>query len=301
VAGVAIASCADLDGLAGGSPTSDAGPLADVTPPADARTSDVGHQPDGPRPTPDATPPDATADATSIPDAAPDASRDAPVDVADASPLGFCASLTPAPTFCADFDEGAVDNGWSSSQSSNGTIALDGTTSTSAPDSFVSTSVTSTANVIAALFKDFGTSGSAYHLAFDLRVDAVSANAQAVVGQVQLMTSNVLDYGLSFIVTATDASIEESYRSGGTTQYLLTTLASRPVTGQWTRVFIDVTAPPGTVTVHYGATLVLDHQTMPTGSANGIPTLGAGLEIFPTTSINPCKVHLDDLTFQIDP
>jgi hypothetical protein len=62
---------------------------------------------DDPETVPDG-PPDAAADVASTPDSPEDAPPDAPPDASCApTPGGFCAMLSPAAKFCADFDEPA--------------------------------------------------------------------------------------------------------------------------------------------------------------------------------------------------
>jgi hypothetical protein len=220
----------------------------------------------------------------------------------EAAPGKFCDGLSPQPTFCADFDHGTFDNGYSSIDQTNGTLALDTAASTSAPDSLVATSVQTAPpqQVLAALYRVFTTQGSGYHLAFDLRVDkiATGANADPIIGQIQLGTTG---YGLSLIVNTSGALIEESF--GKPTQYLRSSLSRPPVTGTWTHVKVDVAPPPnGTVTIHLDADNVMNLHPIPAGALNGAPTLTTGLQIFPSAgTVSDGKIHVDSLTFQIDP
>lgn len=303
LAGGLLASCANLDGLSGGAPLDDGGKPVFDAPVVMAESGD-----DAPPPPPDSgdsgsTPPvDAPAETSMADVVAPDTGRDAAgsMDANDAGGL-WCSTVSPTPTFCADFDEGAFDSGWSSSQATNGTIGLDNALYTSPHDSLVASSATTNANVQAAVFNQFAASGSAYHYAFDLHVDAVSTGAEPVFAEVQLFEGTTLGYGLTFIVESGGALIEESYTNGGV-QFVDTPLSMAPPIGTWTRVTIDIGAPPaGNVTVHIGGTTVLDAHPVPTGSANGVPVIAAGLELFPGGTIGPCKGHIDDVTFQIDP
>ncbi len=155
----------------------------------------------------------------------------------------------------------------------------------------------------AAVFRQFGATGSSYHYAFDLRVDQVASGAEPIFAEVQLMTGNTLDYGITFIVESTGAIIEESY-TNGSVQFVDTPLSAAPPTGTWTKVTMDLVGPgtgAGTVTVTLGSTVVLNAHPMPHGVANGVPVISAGLEIFPGQQITACKGHIDNLTFQITP
>jgi len=67
----------------------------------------------------------------------------APGDAGDAAPIqtdgGFCASLSPQPTFCDDFDEHSLPGAWTSFTQTGGTLTLDPMVSVSPPNSLLAT------------------------------------------------------------------------------------------------------------------------------------------------------------------
>ncbi len=111
----------------------------------------------------------------------------------DAAPPPYCASLSTAPLFCDDFDEGAIATGWDQVTGMSGTVALDGTYFTSPPKAML-VSVNASApegNIDLAGYKSFaakqGVAGT-YTVAFDLRIDAAdtSSASDSVLGAIQL-------------------------------------------------------------------------------------------------------------------
>ncbi len=116
----ALGACgltADFSGIQGGTPDAalfDAGAFDASLPPRDAAPLDAAIE--------------------SAADSSPD------LDVRDEVATGFCASLSPAPKLCADFDEGAqVGVGWTLFDTSQGqSVSVDTTASVSPPGSFLS-------------------------------------------------------------------------------------------------------------------------------------------------------------------
>jgi hypothetical protein len=104
-------------------------------------------------------------------DGAPDAAQDSPS-------LGFCASKSPAPLFCDDFDTRSLAVAWDFLGNAGGTPVHDSTTSTSAPSSLLIpiSALAANANVYSVTAKQFPQFiGRPMHgeFGFQVRVDAI--------------------------------------------------------------------------------------------------------------------------------
>jgi hypothetical protein len=112
-----------------------------------------------------------------------DAGADAgEVDAADAAPSGsgYCASLSPQPRFCADFDDGPLERGWQNEGRTpdpglfgGGTIEADTTVFRSAPRSVAFATparVAASQTAAAFLLTRIDVAPSALRLDFDLRI-----------------------------------------------------------------------------------------------------------------------------------
>lgn len=130
---------------------------------------------------------------------------DAPTDVAadggveTAVPdAGFCASLSPQPHFCADFDEGQpVGAGWSSTDVWQGsTILVDGTYY-SPPGSFLSQIFAASSPGSARLQEDLPTNASHVHVEFELLVPQI-ATANLEVCTLHQPVADGTTYGLFY-------------------------------------------------------------------------------------------------------
>lgn len=101
----------------------------------------------------------------------PDASADGPPVVVPMVDAGFCASLSPPPTFCDDFDHGTLD-AWKVQVTPPSTLTIDIDASSSVrmsiPDDITTTDAVS-------MNREIG-SGSAVTVDFDLRLDSAESN-----------------------------------------------------------------------------------------------------------------------------
>jgi len=110
-----------------------------------------------------------------------DGSIDAPAHTGDGSAPTWCAALNPRPLFCADFDEGAIDPGWTSVHMTGGSIVLDTTEFQSAPGALIAVSdvlASTRAMVDLAAYRSFAITGRATFagtLDLDFRVDRADA------------------------------------------------------------------------------------------------------------------------------
>jgi hypothetical protein len=231
VLGLACSMVTSLDGLTDG-PAGDAGgaesdagtpPFDSSLPPADgpgapmdsASTPDVAPSDDGPgtldgspgtgtldgpapedaSPAMDASPPtDASPAMDSPPEAPPpeDTGTGGPPETGPDVQTAFCATRSPPPLFCADFDEGSYTPGWSFFHATKGSLALDGTEYRSSPAAMiVQSNIASSGAVDVTAYRSFSLTGPTTFrgtLDFDVRVDtADGAGGVAVLAQIELI------------------------------------------------------------------------------------------------------------------
>jgi hypothetical protein len=230
----------------------------------------------------------------------------------DAGTIGYCASLSPAPDFCDDFDEGAANPVWDQVTSVGGAVAVDAAESVSAPDSMVSTVDADQAegNVDLAGYKSLtskqGVAGTAT-LDFEIRIDAgdTSSAADAVLGAIQLYDGNDLY----------DLELEVMYASASTYAVSLTenSPAVPHATGAtialatWTHVTLSVVLPAGnggattaTMTIASSHTLSTTVHVLSGGNpiASPIPEAIVG-PTFATPAAGGWTVRYDNVTFDV--
>jgi hypothetical protein len=318
-----------LDGTAGPSgdsaPSQDTGtvgPTPDATSMADVAASDVGAGETGAdAPTNDATgasdaPVDAPVEAAPT-DAQVDAVADAPVDSAapdasapeasvDAAPEAapdvvtttFCASLSPAPTLCVDFDEGAAFDALfpQLQQPSAGHVGADGTQFSSPPDSFFSKIDKNALLPEAYMSHPFtgGNSGTATNIeyAFDLLFQQYVNDSNASVVRISLGRQQAWEHDLVLAVSSTGAEMEESFTTDAGLSFVDTFLSVAPAPNTWTRVDITVSLLQQTMSVKVGGVAALTNQRLDsswaifsggTGSLGGI-TIDLGMSYAASTN-----------------
>jgi hypothetical protein len=291
---------------------------AEATGPSDATTgesgADSGVATDGPASSEGAASEGGSQD-SSAPDARTPVDSGKPPDdsgkVDAPPPLGFCASQSPAPLFCDDFDEGASNPAWDQVTGTGGTVAVNALESVSAPDSMVST-VDANANendVDLAGYKSLtaeqGVAGTVT-LDFEIRIDAgdTSAAADAVLGAIQLYDGNALY----------DLELELMYRSATTYAVSLTENAPylEHATGAtialatWTHVTMSVVMPAGAAGATTG-TLAVGGSTYSTtvhvtsggnSIVTPIPEALVGTT-FATPAAGGWSVRYDNVTFDV--
>jgi hypothetical protein len=315
----------NLDGLTGGSGArgSDDGSPAPDAPGSDAtQTGDAPNPDDG---SPDGFAVDASApDATHLPDGQgedaperPDGPAesgpigDASIDARDASPPPFCASLSPQPLLCADFDEGSAATGWSYVHMTSGTIALDTTEFRSPPAAMIAQSgIAGSGAVDVAGYGSFALMGRSTFtgtLDLDFRVDRADATGGlAVLAQIGLLDgTGGGQYFVQFVMSSNgaaplDCSVNEIYFATGT----MSVPVRHPVTptiaiGAWTHLTLSIVAPfgggSGTQTIAFdGVQVGTSSITVPVRRFS--ETVGVGLTFVQTPS-NGWTTVFDDVTF----
>jgi hypothetical protein len=260
---------------------------------------------DAPRDVSSDTPGDAPSDAGI------DAPPDAPGDTRDATATTFCASVSPSPLFCQDFDENSYTQGWSFVHTVTGSLALDGTEFHSAPASMIAQSgIAGSGSVDVAGYRSFtlvGTSSVGGSLDLDLRVDRADADGgSAVLAQLGLFDGTgggqyfVQLVAYSHGAAPLSPSVNEAYFATGVS----TPAVTHPVTqtlaiGEWTHVTLAVTAPlaggAGTETLSFNGTQV-GSSAIAVPVKNFTEVLGVGLTFVKTPS-NGWTALYDDVMF----
>lgn len=209
---------------------------------------------------PDAATPDAPdADGSSAADAGTDGADGGPS--ADVVPPGgrYCSTLTPAPRFCDDFDDGDLTNDWTQFAVQPGSLfELDSSSSASGPASFhliARASAAAAANNVLLRTTMFGAVKRG-KLAFAARLPSVTfAKGTIAIAQFYVNLDDVYTLYLRGPDDAANIPMLEAYVGGVTTRHMLTRL---PPAGVWTRVAIDLDLAGGRASVSFGADKALD-------------------------------------------
>ena len=249
-------------------------------------------------------------------DAAADGGLDASADVVDSGAAEaeasapdagpFCASLSPKPIFCADFDEGSVTAGWDDTHLDQGTVTLSTTTSVSSPAAALAqTPATQTGYPVAALEKKFPQPTGDVVVAFDLDLETIDPNAPYTkllalsfdgnnppfVFYLQIPDPSHVDVALA--VPQADGG--ESYDDFG--------VAGLPQLGKWTHVEIDLFKSTTDATMASGQVLFDGSAVIPkfdfgSSAALGNVTLAVGV-VGANSPTNAWSVHVDDVTYDV--
>lgn len=274
------------DGGGPGDASASDGPAAEGATPTDSGKAEAGH------------------------DAATDALADAPHDApTEATTLGWCASQSPAPVFCDDFDQGALATPWDQLAMTGGTATLDGTSVVSAPEAMLASVTPNVAasGVDVAGYKSFtslqGVAGT-YTLSFDVRIDAAdeSSSSDAVLGAIQLWNgSTIWDLELEVAYSSAAGNFTAQLTENGGSTYVAHA-ASQPLPkAAWTRVAIAITLPAtasgkASATMSFGGTQVVS-TTVKVTTPTPIPEIVVG-PTYATPAASGWTVRYDDVTFQ---
>ncbi len=251
----------------------------------DATTTDAGSDATATDAGNDATATDAADSDAPSPDAVADSGGDAPVTdaVADGNDAatGYCASLSPAPGFCADFDTGKFDSQFSFDHTAGtGSISADAKVSVSPPNSFYAKlGISSPSDDFAFMTRVISDSASQVTYAFDLRLDARPGGPPAgVLAAIVFNDGKANRHTLSFYVTGTSAALEESFTTtDGGTAFLDHKLLWVPKLGQWTRVAFSMDVNAGTCTATIDGKPDLTNGSLASSWSTGAVTLDLGL------------------------
>jgi hypothetical protein len=240
-------------------------------------------------------------------DALTDALADAPVDApSDGTPDAaseaagpFCASLSPQPTFCEDFDEGTtLSAGWNPTTTNGGTYAVDSTLALSPPNALLVTvpAVDAGTTAGASISRPFTLNFNEATVDLDFYPEQSGASG---VFSVYLTGGYVAIVGID----PSKSHLQEgSPADAGMDTFTVTHLAPIPL-GAWTHLAmtLHLLPKPAWITVSYDGVVQLNQHplaAMPAGIASGTPTLKVGGL---STGNDPSgwKAHWDNVVFDL--
>jgi hypothetical protein len=208
---------------------------------------------------------DAEAGAPPLEDGAiPDPDGGAADSAKDAVAPGtaFCKTLMPAPKFCDDFEDGDLDDDWTSSAFVPGSVAeLDSSEYASSPPSFhVATKpiVVPAAGGNALLRSTTITAVNRLNLSFAVRLPKVTFTKGTVaIASVDVSQNHFFALYLRDPDVNAPTAILEEYVAGVVTRHVL---AKLPPVNMWTRVVIDLDLTGGKASVTFGSEKALDAE-----------------------------------------
>ncbi len=309
---IACADCsllATMDGF-GGAQEGDAGGQ-DAEPTADRWQRDAGESEDAAGPSDGAGPSDAAAETESrVGDdadadvASPDALQaDADATAPEASPqdaesgtISFCASLSPQPVFCEDFDEHPLPGVWTPSQV-GGSLTLFQLASVSPPSSLDVHfwALQGGQPLDTALRVQFPLPAPPTTIAWEFQIRPIALdttpNGAAVMASLDFADGANNRYSVQFTMfrVSSNAQLRLEEQSGftdGGTSYAMHALPD-PLANGWTRVQLVLTrSGPTTASVHvaYGAKTELDTSLQMNVNASVLHvTIGSSYETEPSS------------------
>jgi hypothetical protein len=235
---------------------------------------------------------DASAPESSV-DAAPEGASDVVTTTA------FCASLSPAPTLCVDFDEGGAFDALfpQLQQPSPGHVGADGAYFSSPPDSFYSKIDPGASLAEAYMSHHFTGMGSGtastIEYAFDLLFEQYVPNSWATIAGISVGAGQAVQHDLVIAVSSTAAEMEQSFVGvDGGLSFLDTPLSVAPSPNVWTRIDITLSLTQRTMTVTVGGVAALTNApldptwTVFTGGTGGLGgiTINLGVSYVASTA-----------------
>ncbi len=244
----------------------------------------------------DAGPNDAPSD-TVVAESAADAVADAPIDAGvDAAPVPFCASLVPAPKYCADFDTGMpTDYG-----RVVGAVTFDTGEAKSPPRSLLATVAATAAagDRSCEIAHGFADTPSAYEGGFDVLVDALDT-----AHDVELITVYLTQGPDQSCVT--DVSIrggfwtfDESCSEGGVQGLGKSHVSPKHVVlGSWIHVDYAVSFPAATFSLSVAGEVLFAAAPIDPALLTGKVDLFMGITYLSTPATSTATVHVDNVRF----
>ncbi len=246
-------------------------------------------------------------DASSPPDAGSKDSGGG--NVPDSAPRPYCATVSPTPLFCDDFDEGtALATPWDQLATTGGSESLSTASVQSAPYAMLVTvnPNTSVTAIDVAGYKSLtakqGVAGTAT-TSFEIRINAAdqSSNSDAILGAIQLWNGSAywdLELEVFYVSSSGDFKVSMSEDDGST--YVQHFVTPHLALGTWTRVTLSVVLPAGsagatTATMAFNGTNVAS-DTVHVTTSNPIPEILIGTT-FATPTSGGWSVAYDNLTF----
>jgi hypothetical protein len=221
--------------------------------------------------------------------------------------VDFCASQSPAPLFCCDFDTTPMPWGWDSVQTNMGSVALDDHIHESAPYSLGASTVPETTGYLLALVqKSFIQPLGDSKLEFDVYFDTIDPGAQYDKLAAIARGDGENPWTLYFQMPRAgkiDIATAEPAEDGGIqyADYEFTEAGGAVVTGKWIHVEIDtIKADGGTgigeISARVDGEVALAPVAVDSEAAVGAPTIQLGLTGIGTPT-GPWALHIDNVTF----
>jgi hypothetical protein len=247
----------------------------------------------------------------SVADATSDASiADAGANV-DAGP--FCEGLTPAPSFCADFDDGEpAEFGWSMSNvkpTGSGSLTADTLESRSPPASLeVRNETTSGVSVQTFLSRTVVAplSVKGATLDYDVFLEDITQASDVKLSVLVFDEPSVPgDYAVFFTVKPTGSVLEECMpplADGGPTPYFVTSGVRNVLPKKWVHVAMafDFTKPQPTVKVDLDGHPAIEERALAAGYLRQLTFLQVGI-VYADLVKGPLSFRLDNVVLRIVP
>ena len=223
-------------------------------------------------------------------------SSDAAADASDASTGPFCASLSPKPKFCADFDQGGTAGDYGSIF---GTPSLDVSTSKSAPASLLAIVETSASVRGSAVQTNLSDTPTAIALSFDVFVDEYDSAHDVELVTVNYASAGNLYCDVNVAVRSNMWTVGEYCQMNGTATGVAAAhhTSSQLMRGKWTH--IDVTAAVvsgGALTMAVDGVKAFD-GTMEPGFVTGKTAIVIGIPYLQTVATSRSKVFTDNVVY----
>ncbi len=214
----------------------------------------------------------------------------------------FCASLSPKPTFCADFDQGAAQAGFDGvgqAPAGAGAIALDTKASLSPPASLAASLTAGIADTsmgrVEVLNKAFVLMpATSVRLAYGVRVAAVDPTAGAQLSEIEIGKAAIVLY-----VTPTKAFAQERVPTdaGGAT-YQSYPLSAVPAMNAWTSIEVLVDLSARHYRIKIGGALAIDRPLAST-VVSGKVGISMGLAYYSGSTVVASAADFDNVTLDI--
>jgi hypothetical protein len=212
--------------------------------------------------------------------------------------LGFCASQTPTPTLCADFDNG-IGTVWNNQQTNGGAYALDTAAGASPPaslavslDALATSSTTARVDIEA----DRVANGSHVNASAAMRVD--DAGMVEIVMLEFDIDDGTTDHGIELVYRPSPglAYIEDTLgpSGGNSTSFAYYQLVSVPP-GDWHTWSLDLTSTLLVVTLDGAQVLSM----APAASIAGNTSMQIGA-VYLTGPSMPAQLHFDNVVLYVD-
>ena len=234
----------------------------------------------------------ATGDGSTMTDAgAESGGEDA---ASDAGTPPFCASLSPKPRYCADFDKGTIfDYG-----RLVGTPTLDTGVSKSAPASMLAMVEADATERDSKTYEDFTETPQSFDVAFDILVEEYDGAHDVELGNVVLSQPSNKSCILGVAVRGGQWCFDESCGNGSSYTVNLDHRSSISLQrSQWVHVAFSASFVSQTFSVTVDGQSAFADVPLQAGVATGTASLAMGINYLQTAATSRAKLHVDNVTF----